>query len=214
MKLKKIASLMLAGVMAVSMLTACGDNTVNDGGENNQPEEPTSSNITQTVLGKTSAALQKKLTVNDDTKLDQAVAFAAENNVYRNFVTELTELSENGGFVQDASTIMKGGDIHDYTPDPDNWNFDAVTEDETYWTMFAVNRTKSDEWIVSNLADWLDEVLVEQFSGDTQESNFEYSIRIAMTESDGYNLLNDVKDSASTVIIGVAITCDDLTDNH
>ena len=33
MKLKKIASLMLAGVMAVSMLTACGDNGTNDEGK-------------------------------------------------------------------------------------------------------------------------------------------------------------------------------------
>ncbi|OUQ37493.1 hypothetical protein [Faecalibacterium sp. An122] len=33
MKLKKIASLMLAGVMAISMLTACGDNGTNDEGK-------------------------------------------------------------------------------------------------------------------------------------------------------------------------------------
>ena len=33
MKLKKIASLMLAGVMAIGMLTACGDNGTNDEGK-------------------------------------------------------------------------------------------------------------------------------------------------------------------------------------
>ena len=39
MKLKKIASLMLAGVMAVSMLTACGDNTISE--QPQQPQKPT-----------------------------------------------------------------------------------------------------------------------------------------------------------------------------
>ena len=38
MKLKKIASLMLAGIMAVSMLTACGGNTVNNGDDNQTPD--------------------------------------------------------------------------------------------------------------------------------------------------------------------------------
>ena len=213
MKLKKIASLMLAGIMAVSMLAGCnGKNTTNE--NPGQTEEPTTSNVTQAVLGKTSAALQKKLSVNNDTKLDEAVAFAAANNAYRTFVTDLTELAEDGDFVADASTIMKGGDIQDYTPNPDEWNFDAVDEDRIYWTMFAVSRTKSDEWIENELAEWLDEELVDQFADNVQHSNFEYSIRIAMADCTGYNFVGDAKDSVSSVIIGVAITCDDLTDNH
>ena len=213
MKLKKIASLMLAGIMAVSMLAGCNGKTTTN--ENpGQTEEPTTSNVTQAVLGKTSAALQKKLSVNSDTKLDEAVAFAAANNTYRTFVTDLTELAGDGDFVADASTIMKGGDIQDYSSNPAGWNFDNVGEDAVYWTMFAVSRTKSNEWIENELAEWLDNVLVNQFSNDVQESNFEYSIRITMADCAGYNILGDGKDSASSVIIGVAITCDDLTDNH
>ena len=42
MKLKKIASLMLAGIMAVSMLAGCKGNTINEQ-PNEQPEEPTTS---------------------------------------------------------------------------------------------------------------------------------------------------------------------------
>ncbi len=213
MKLKKIASLMLAGIMAVSMLAGCnGKNTTNE--NPGQTEEPTTSNVTQAVLGKTSAALQKKLSVNSDTKLDEAVAFAAANNNGTTYVTTLTELAANNPFVVDASTIMKGGDIKPYTADPDTWDFDRVEEDAIYWTMFAVNRTKSDEWIENELADWLDEELVNQFADNVQHSNFEYSIRVTMTDCTGYNILGDGKDSASSVIIGVAITCDDLTDNH
>ena len=46
MKLKKIASLMLAGVMAVSMLTACGEGSSNDNKEDNKPVETVSNAVT------------------------------------------------------------------------------------------------------------------------------------------------------------------------
>ena len=115
MKLKKIASLMLAGVMAVSMLAGCNTTSNNQPNVPNVPEEPTTSNVTQSVLDKTSEALQKKLSVYDDTKLDQAVAFAAANNVYESFANTLKVLNANGSFVTDASTIMKGGDIQAYS---------------------------------------------------------------------------------------------------
>ena len=49
MKLKKIASLALAGVMAVSMLTACGGNTINEPEQPNQPEEPAISGFAASV---------------------------------------------------------------------------------------------------------------------------------------------------------------------
>ena len=49
MKLKKIASLMLAGVMAVSMLTACGDSTTNNTGDNSSSSQPTVSNASNVM---------------------------------------------------------------------------------------------------------------------------------------------------------------------
>ena len=49
MKLKKIASLALAGIMAVSMLTACGGNAIDDTQKPNQPEEPTTSNVVSAI---------------------------------------------------------------------------------------------------------------------------------------------------------------------
>ena len=55
MKLKKIASLMLAGIMAVSMLAACGEGTGNNGGASSS--EPTTttgySALLEDNLGKT-----------------------------------------------------------------------------------------------------------------------------------------------------------------
>ena len=49
MKLKKIVSLMLAGIMAVSMLTACGTGTADDTQKPSQPEEPVVADVVSAV---------------------------------------------------------------------------------------------------------------------------------------------------------------------
>ena len=78
MKLKKIASLVLAGVMAVSMLTACGEgNTVNE--QPNQPEEPTTPSGYSEVLYKhLSPTAQKKVTPSDSDAVNDALLAAME----------------------------------------------------------------------------------------------------------------------------------------
>ena len=78
MKLKKIASLMLAGVMAVSMLTACGEgDSVNE--KPNQPEEPTTPSGYSEVLYKhLSTTAQKKVTASDSDAVNNALLAAME----------------------------------------------------------------------------------------------------------------------------------------
>ena len=80
MKLKKIASLMLAGVMAVSMLTACGDNNVNDPEQPNQPVEPTPAGYSS-VLGDALVAqnvVNRKVHMQDSNDLNAALKTAME----------------------------------------------------------------------------------------------------------------------------------------
>ena len=80
MKLKKIASLMLAGVMAVSMLTACGDNTINNPEQPNQPEEPTPAGYSS-VLGDALVAqniVNRKVHMQDSNDLNAALKTAME----------------------------------------------------------------------------------------------------------------------------------------
>ena len=84
MKLKKIASLMLAGVMAVSMLAGC-QTTSND--QPTQPEQPTTpaTGYSATVQSKLSKISNVKLTLSDDANLDKAldyaVGFASANKI-------------------------------------------------------------------------------------------------------------------------------------
>ena len=80
MKLKKIASLMLAGVMAVSMLTACGGNTIDD---TQKPEEPnvtpSTSASAQTLVNNMSKEAQNKVTAVSNGDLDAALKSAVED---------------------------------------------------------------------------------------------------------------------------------------
>ena len=80
MKLKKIASLMLAGIMAVSMLTACG-NTVSE-----KPKDPTdeptvtpSSSNAQIVVDNMSKEAQNKVSAVANSDLTAALQSAVED---------------------------------------------------------------------------------------------------------------------------------------
>ena len=138
MKLKKIASLMLAGIMAVSMLAACGEGKGN-GSSSSSSSTPAVSNFTSSVLAKTSEATRDKLTVNSDTKLDEAVAWAAKNNTYgTNRTTLHNELGNT--ILDDVKNIM--GDEGDKLTYGDNklmgasaWNFTNESKDKTYVTF-------------------------------------------------------------------------------
>ena len=78
MKLKKIASLMLAGIMAVSMLAACGEGTGNNnGGASSQPTAPTSTTTTD-LYKKLDEDNQKNISALADTDLDSALAAAVD----------------------------------------------------------------------------------------------------------------------------------------
>ena len=211
MKLKKIASLMLAGVMAVSMLAGCSGNTANEN-PGSEPETPASSSVTESVLNKTSEAIRNQMTVNTDTKLDDAVAYAARNNSYGMYQVNPAYLDANGKFVKDAEKYMTGGDIQDYSDAAEvkTWDFsyggNHITKDATYWTMAAVTSTRSDEWIENYIANALDEI-----ADDLDNESVNYSLRVAMADCKADK---DTEDVGDTVIIGVAITCDVLKDNH
>ena len=98
MKLKKIASLMLAGVMAASMLAGC-QTTSND--QPTQPEEPTNpvTGYSAVLESKLSAHAQDKIDMSDDADLTAALDYVV-GNVGNNAIT------------QEFWTTMNNGKIH------------------------------------------------------------------------------------------------------
>ena len=82
MKLKKIASLMLAGVMAVSMLAGCS--TVNNGGDDTNGVKPPVDDVTpasysQTILDGAGSNAKSVMTAKDSDMLTAAVVAAGES---------------------------------------------------------------------------------------------------------------------------------------
>ena len=77
MKLKKIASLMLAGIMAVSMLAACGEGKGNSNSGSSSSSQTTNSGYSSTILNKTYKA-KMLASAADNAKLTEAVKVVAE----------------------------------------------------------------------------------------------------------------------------------------
>ena len=86
MKLKKIASLMLAGVMAVSMLTACGDaNNIDDTQKPNEPDTTPATGYSAIFESRLSALAASNIDMSDSADLNAALKaamdFAADNHI-------------------------------------------------------------------------------------------------------------------------------------
>ena len=79
MKLKKIASLALAGIMAVSMLTAC-DTTSNNNDQPTQPEEPTTpaNGYSATFEDRLSDLADANISMSDSSDLNAALQTAMD----------------------------------------------------------------------------------------------------------------------------------------
>ena len=165
MKLKKIASLMLAGIMAVSMLTACGDGSkapVDDGTETPDVDVSTSASA-DTFVAALSNDARNNVTAVANADLDAALEDAVE--VYFNdwVAADYGRFFGVPGFTagnaadarysQIGRAVAKAmGNAEDRIQDVDG-DKDATVAVETY----AVNGSVSDQAILENLASKMDE---------------------------------------------------------
>ena len=150
MKLKKIASLMLAGVMAVSMLAGC-QTTSND--QPTQPEQPTTpaTGYSATVQGKLSTIAKVKLTLSDSTELDNAldyaVGFASANKIGDWYIGE-----DGMGFISGKSTTSAGevtkSVIEAMDANKNGLEAEDITDVKNFLTPSNTNYDKDDQDIV------------------------------------------------------------------
>ena len=78
MKLKKIASLMLAGVMAVSMLAGCNSAPIDDNADDDNDDVVTPTSIVTAVNNGQNATNKVKIDFTSDTSLDAALVKAVD----------------------------------------------------------------------------------------------------------------------------------------
>ena len=184
MKLKKIASLMLAGVMAVSMLTACGSNgnagNGNNGNENPDPTPATTSVVDAVNKGQSAAnAVKIDFTVNS--KLDNTLAKAV--SVYGN--------DADDGEVMDAIARMTGLESVSADYISAGWVDDdtGFLTDEVIRTQ-AINEGKDAKGKVYTL------FVVDQFSAWTEEAALNMVAEVAdgmIAELDAHSNVDTLK---------------------
>ena len=198
MKLKKIASLMLAGVMAVSMLTACGSNAIDeqppvDNGEDTTP----ATGYSATVQSKLSQISNVKLTLSDDANLDKAldyaVGFASAHKIgdwyvgHDNMAMIDGESATSAGEVtksvieamdagKDGLNMAETEDVRDFlSPDAKDYTNDDVDVVFTYIINGHTNMNNVLELVAEDISkDIMDNLSIVYNVGNGQNSEVPY----------------------------------------
>ena len=187
MKLKKIASLMLAGVMAVSMLAGCSTNKNDNEGNNGGNSEIVPTSTTATMLReKMNGAVRRVVTAVANSDLDAALQDAVK--VYCNnwTVNNWTVDTFDGAYsLIDIRAYDLGKAV---VSDMDAKNtIEALTDkndkDTVAVEVFAIDGSISDEFVVEMLADRLNGFLsnktIPEKSADSEyDYDYEVSARV------------------------------------
>ena len=145
MKLKKIASLMLAGVMAVSMLTACGSKTeTKPEGEGNG--EGTTASGYSAMLGEKAAETLKKA---DKDKLFTFADDADEQKALEQVIRDNVNQAQVLDFIQkySVSKLNATGKVVKAFDDKAGWN---RVYDDSWFSTQNINTLKiGDVWVAN-----------------------------------------------------------------
>ena len=212
MKLKKIASLMLAGIMAVSMLTACGDGSkapVDDGTETPDVDVSTSASA-DTFVAALSNDARNNVTAVANADLDAALEDAVE--IYFNdwVAADYGRFFGVPGFThgnaadarysQIGKAVAKAmGYAEDRIEDVDG-DKDATVAVETY----AVNGTVSDQAILENLAAKMDQSIRNLDASYNNNGDDPFGYTDSVTECD-YEVSTSIV-TATGKYMGVDVT--------
>ena len=176
MKLKKIASLMLAGVMAISMLAGCSGNTTDD--NKGEGETSTATSYSTELRAAMTGAAKERVTAVANSKLDSAL----EQNVKKYFViTDYAGITE----VDAVQVDLDNEDAVIYNNLVKSMNAEkgivAALDDENTKTttavnLYVVNATTSDEYALEQIAGMIGIVDLPKTSADT---NYKYTYDIS-----------------------------------
>ena len=193
MKLKKIASLMLAGIMAVSMLAGCSTANVEPEQPEN-PETPASSAAVDTLYSELTGSAKVKVTPVANSELDAALADVVDkywdydsegdyafgphgifNNVGYDHLTDV----RNGRIGESLKSALKAN----YTDIPIEFNDIDDANDRSVVEVYAINASTSDAYALELLAERIDPYVSKlPTEGQTDrdgEANYDYSYTIS-----------------------------------
>ena len=207
MKLKKIASLALAGIMAVSMLAGCKDNPSSSSEPTTPPE---------TVTG-AAAAINAELDENKDqiSFENNSVVEDLLTNYYTNNPITVTEASSAGTVVNSGTTMKIGSDPMDsviavlnadaiggFHTSSGGVRFSQNTDKTTNVEIYVLNAERLTEaGALKLVGQYIDDlVLPEEGTAGAANKDYSYTGSVAAVEAhtDG--------DTASAWVIAVTIT--------
>ena len=218
MKLKKIASLALAGIMAVSMLAGCKDGGNSNSGSSSTPTTP-ASGYAATILADTDDA-QKYMTAGANTKIDQAVAAIATTGGADSInSTTLTSWTIGQSKVKTAKLIMTGANYWEKfstnaTPENGDQGTNMLVnkKDGTFYSLYFVDKKVGDTMIDNLVASELDRIVKADIAGQNIGAGDSYSYTVDIAKADWADITE--KDKAGAVVIGIAITVDYTGTNY
>ena len=167
MKIKKIASLMLAGVMAVSMLAGCSTANVEPEQPEN-PETPASSAAVDTLYSELTGSAKVMVTPVANSELDNALRDVV--NKYWDYNSGADYGILGNGFNKigyDYLTDVRGGRIGDALKSAVKANYNDISDekgfsdaydsnDRTVVEVYAIAASTSDEYALELLAEKID----------------------------------------------------------
>lgn len=197
MKLKKLVSLALAGVLAVSMLAGCKAN-----GSSSSEQPATGVNATTVI-----AALDKKVTEKVEFKastslqatVDKAMTYAQDTVVGQQFSTDLLKkVDDKLNVATKLPAVVVAGDASNSgTTDKaaQNYTFVVKTDDTLYGATDAVVTKKLADLIAGAQVDRNNGKLNEQAveggkltdNGDSYKYTFKYTADVAVTSATNAN---------------------------
>ena len=202
MKLKKIASLMLAGIMAVSMLAACGEGK-KDENAGSSSSAPVANDFTSAVLSEASDYIQNKVKAVTNEDLETAVRFVCDNGLIGSYSSALTPATSSDfiGVYNDALKAMPS----DYTVSGNvlTKDYSTIKKDNTYWTFFVVGGKRDDDYIAKEMGKMMSQMKL------LTDEECAYNISIVKGECDNNNGVASSQYATSTVI-GVVFEVDYL----
>ena len=206
MKLKKIASLMLAGIMAVSMLTACDTTSAGDDTVVPPAEDTTPTGYSATILNNAGSNTKSLMTSEDSAMLADAVEAAASAINDSPEVHDMLEVSEAIAFGHQVfrTTNRTTRAVVDLYVDnlaqdvENNYNYNglslpvASSGTQRYAGLYVFNRALNDTQLNNAVASIVDGIMADQ-KDHVNATDIDYVLSVAKsdvgTEANGVTLV-------------------------
>ena len=208
MKLKKIASLMLAGVMAVSMLAGCSTASNNGNGGTLPPAgNDTSTGLSAEVLNMSAFRNVDNINATESSSLNDAVKAAAAIMGSNNSAANISTLTQVTDARLTAAKSKMG--TAKYVNDVNNqWAYVKNTADNdghTVYDVYVIAQNQGDEVIKQNVAKKLSDIYGAMGVNPDVNVADSYSYDVSISMAD-WQVGKDADVTKDGVIVGIAIT--------